>query len=224
MLNIAQEKTQSVQSEEIVWSNLGFYIVSFNVTEKSWSAPVEHLSFKNQTLKVVLWRHRGRVLRCSIEAQDKGRFAYVQCKFTCSESRLKYSAPTLPKSQWGPTLHLLPLRSTGTGDSSMQEHQAQRGVNWMKPRAGWEKKSALEKSANNFLLICLGTLPPVELWHRLSSVFPTVPCAAPHPRRGTVSSAKDTCWETGKHRSFCKGLFWHTGPVTLFPHASEFHK
>lgn len=43
MLNTAQEKTQSVQSEEIVWSNLGFYIVPFNVTEKSWSAPVEHL-------------------------------------------------------------------------------------------------------------------------------------------------------------------------------------
>lgn len=94
---------------------------------------------------MVLWRHRGRVLRCSTEAQDKGRFAYVQCKFTCSESILKYTAPTLPKSQWGPTLHLLPLRSTGTGDSSMQEHQVQRGVNWMEPKAGWEKKICFRK-------------------------------------------------------------------------------
>lgn len=222
MLNIAQEKTQSVQSEEIVWSNLGFYIVSFNVTEKSWSAPVEHLSFKNQTLKVVLWRHR--VLRCSTEAQDKGRFAYVQCKFNCSESRLKYSAPTLPKSQWGPTLHLLPLHSTGTGDSSMPEHQVQRGVNWMKPRAGWEKKICFRKISQQLpvnlsrYFATSGTVTPA-LVH-----VPSCPLCCPTPRRGTVSSAKDTCWEAGEHRSFCKGLFWDTGPGTLFPHASEFHK
>lgn len=99
MLIIAQEKKQSVRSEEIIRSDLGFYIVQFSVTGKCQSAPVEHLSFKNQTLKAVLWGHRGGVLRCSTEAQDKGKFAYVQCKFTCSESILKYTAPTLRKFQ-----------------------------------------------------------------------------------------------------------------------------
>lgn len=143
MLNIAQEKNQSIQSEEIIWSNLGFYILQFNVTRKCQSALVGLLSFKNQTLKAVLWGHRGGVLRCSTETQDKGRFAYVQCKFPCSERILKCTAPTLCKFQWGPALRLLPLRSTGTGDNSIQEHWVQRGVNWMKPRTkGWMRKKS----------------------------------------------------------------------------------
>lgn len=215
MLNIAQEKKiQSIQSEEIIWSGLGFYIVQFNVIEKCQSALVENFAFKNQTLKVVLWGHRGGVLRCSTEAQDKGRFTYVQCKFTCSESLFKFTAPTLRKFHWGPVLHLLPLHSAGPGDSSIQEHWVQRGVNWMKPYAeGWMRKKFWfkKKSANNFLLICLAvslgslggsqtTVPPVELGRWLLSICPTVPCVAPHPGRGKVSGAEDTCLGTRRAR------------------------
>lgn len=93
------------------------------------------------------------------------------------------------------------------GDSSTQEHQIQRWVNRVKPYVKvWkrrnsdkqtnqktthppEKKKKKEKAANNFLLICLhaplgpqggseATVQPAELWHWLTSICPTVPCAA----------------------------------------------
>lgn len=46
MLNIAQEKnpkTQSVQSEEIIWGNMEFYIIQFNNAGKCQSVLVENL-------------------------------------------------------------------------------------------------------------------------------------------------------------------------------------
>lgn len=55
-----------------------FYIVQFNDAENCQSILVEHLSFKNKTLKVVLQGHREGFLTCCTEAQDKGRFIYVQ--------------------------------------------------------------------------------------------------------------------------------------------------
>lgn len=119
MLIIAQEKnkiktTQSIQSEEIIWSNLEFYIIQFNDAEKCQSVLVENLSFiiKNKTLKVVLQGHRAGFLICCTEAQDKGRFTYVQWKFTCSESVLKcseslqvpvrpcFTAPSFYRNRW----------------------------------------------------------------------------------------------------------------------------
>lgn len=80
MLNIAQEKkkrTQSIQSEEIIRSNMEFYIIQFNDAEKCQSVLVENLPFKNKTLKVVLWEHGAGFLICCTEAQDKERLTYV---------------------------------------------------------------------------------------------------------------------------------------------------
>lgn len=179
-----------------------FYIVQFNDAEKCQPVQVEHLSFKNKTLKVVLQGHREEFLICCTERPDKGRFTYVQWKLTCSESMLKcseslqvpvrpcFTAPSFYRNRW--QQH---PRTSNSKRRELDETICQ-GLD--------EKKIWLKKSATDFLLICLDvslgtqrgsqtTVQPVELWQGLLALCPTVPRAAQHDGRGTACAAGDTC-------------------------------
>lgn len=137
-----------------------------------------------------MWGRRGGVLRCSTDTQDKGRFAYVRCKFPCSGNILKYTALTLHKFQGGPALHLPPLHSTGTGDKSSQEHQVQRGANWMKPYAkGWMRKrfslTTVSQQLSVNLFVCSAASGAVTL---ALVRLPSCPLRCPPPRE------RDSVW------------------------------
>lgn len=131
-----------------------------------------------------------------------------KCQFTCAERTLRHSALTLCKVQGGSGLHAVSApQSQWQGTAAPRSIKFKdEWIGWKPYVKGWkrrnsdkqtnqktthppEKKKKKEKAANNFLLICLhaplgpqggseATVQPAELWHWLTSICPTVPCAA----------------------------------------------
>lgn len=131
-----------------------------------------------------------------------------KCQFTCAERTLRHSALTLCKVQGGSGLHAVSApQSQWQGTAAPRSikfkdewigwsHMSRSGREEIvtnkqtkKPPTHPKKKKKKEKAANNFLLICLhaplgpqggseATVQPAELWHWLTSICPTVPCAA----------------------------------------------
>lgn len=159
---------------------------------------------------------------------QRGHWNTMLWLFARSRESLVYSLPLLhsPSGRWQQHPWASNSKMNESGEAICQGLEEKKYWKTNKPKNHPPTQPTEKKAANNFLLICLhaplgpqggseATVQPAELWHWLTSICPSVPCAA-----STLGEERALLGKTGHQASTgasARGFSYTLDPAFYFP-------